>query len=262
MMNTRSNLAACLSILGLLGAHSAIAQNAASEDSDQWQFAGALYLWGSDLGGTTSSGTGVDVAFKDLLDNLETGFMGAFEARKGKWSVLTDVIYMDISADETTTVSVPIGPGIDVTTRVKLDLEGLVFQVGGSYNLLEEGRSRLDLVGGARNLDLDSTVFLPLEALGPDLSITISESGNVWDAIVGVKGQVALSERWSIPFYADIGTGDSDSTWQATVGVSFRAANWVDLALVYRHLEWEFESDSLLRDINFSGPAFGAIFRF
>jgi len=45
-------------------------------------------------------------------------------------------------------------------------------------------------------------------------------------------------------------------------GVSFRAASWVDLALVYRHLEWDLGSDPLVADINFNGPAFGAIFRF
>ena len=56
-----------------------------------------------------------------------------------------------------------------------------------------------------------------------------------------------------------------DFTWQAMTGVSFQAANWVDLSLVYRHLEWDLGpegSDGLIKNVNFSGPAFGAVFHF
>ena len=120
----------------------------------------------------------------------------------------------------------------------------------------------LDLIAGARYLDLDTVVVLSLQSLGPGQSVTLSESVSVWDGIVGVKGRLALGERWFLPYYFDIGAGDSDFTWQASAGVSFQAAQWADIALVYRHLDWEFESDSLINDFNVSGPALGALFRF
>jgi hypothetical protein len=245
----------------VLIANLARAEESQPQKEKQWQFAGAVYLWGADLGGKMTNGSNIDVGFKDLVDNLEMGFMGAFEARNGRWLLFTDLIYLDISAG-TTDLTIPIGPGIPVTTTAELDLEGWVIHLGGGYNLVDEGNSRVDLVGGARYLDLDSEVFLGLESLGPGQSITIPESGSVWDAFVGVKGQLGLGARWYIPYYIDVGTGESDFTWQASAGISFRAAKWVDLALVYRHLEWEFDSKRLLNDISFSGPAFGAIFRF
>ena len=94
------------------------AQTDDTEISDTWQFAGAVYLWGAGIDGKTQSGTEVSVDFGDLVDNLEMGFMGAFEARKGKWMFLTDVIYLDIGANKSVDVSIPIGPGaIDVTTN-------------------------------------------------------------------------------------------------------------------------------------------------
>ena len=37
---------------------------------------------------------------------------------------------------------------------------------------------------------------------------------------------------------------------------------WGDLMLVYRHLEYDEGEDGLLDDFSFSGPAFGARFRF
>ena len=58
--------------------------------SDAWQFSAALYLWGAGIDGKTQSGSRVSVDFGDIFDNLEMGFMGAFQARKGKWSLLTE----------------------------------------------------------------------------------------------------------------------------------------------------------------------------
>ena len=45
-----------------------------------------------------------------------------------------------------------------------------------------------------------------------------------WDGIVGAKGAFALGDKhkWVVPYYVDIGTGDSDVTWQAELGVGYR----------------------------------------
>ena len=231
--------------------------------SDAWQFSAALYLWAADLEGNTRSGSNIVVEFGDIIDNLEMAFMGGFQARKGKWSFLTDVIYLDVSANETVGATIPIGPfEVDVTTNVNLDMTGWVLHFAGTYNLLSKGKSRLDLVGGVRYLDIDMDLTASLEALGPGRERILSESEGVWDGIVGVMGNFSLSDRWYLPYHFDIGTGESDFTWQATGGIAFRAAKWVDLTLVYRYLAWDFKSDMLIEDINFSGPTFGAIFRF
>jgi hypothetical protein len=231
-------------------------------DDDGWQFAMPVYLWGADIAGTSQPGLSIDAEFGDVLDNLEMGFMGAFEARKGNWSILTGIVYLDISADNPIDVSFPANPGSKITTNANLELTGWVYNLAGGYTLFSRGESKLDLVAGARYLDLDTTLALDLKALGPGKSQTLAESGSFWDAIVGVKGNIAMGKRWYFPYYVDIGTGQSDSTWQAIAGVSFRAAKWVDIALVYRYLEWQFDSDTLLEDLSFSGPALGAIFRF
>ena len=77
---TRSSFIAalCASLLSL-----GTAPLQAETDND-WQFAAKTYLWAADIGGTTGAGDSVEVSFSDIFDNLETGFMGAFEARKGK----------------------------------------------------------------------------------------------------------------------------------------------------------------------------------
>ncbi len=89
--------------------------------------------------------------------------------------------------------------------------------------------------------------------------------GTALDAVIGVKGKYAFANanRWSIPYYLDIGAGDSDFTWQALTGISYQAANWVDVALTYRHMEWDLTStDGIIKNVNFDGPALGATFHF
>jgi hypothetical protein len=44
-------------------------------------------------------------------------------------------------------------------------------------------------------------------------------------------------------------------------GVGYRF-DWGDVDLVYRHLEWDFDSDNALDDVSFSGPQLTARFRF
>ncbi len=244
------------------GVSPVLAQTDSSSTEDQWQYAGAIYLWGADIGGKTIRGSEVEVGFSDLLDNLEMAFMGAFAARKNNWSLLTDIIYMDLGVDKTTDLSIPVGPmQVPVTTSVNLDVEAWVLHFAGGYNLYSEGESRLDLIGGARYLDLDQTMFLSLQSLGPGQSRTISESLTSFDGIVGLKGHASLGERWFLPYYVDIGAGESKLTWQATAGIGFRAGRVWDLALVYRHLEWDLDSPRVVDDINFSGPMLGVIFR-
>lgn len=232
-----------------------------SEVNDGWQFTGSLYMWGAGVDGETRGGTEIKADFDDLFDALEMGFLGAFEARKGKWLLLTDLNYFDLEDDKTASVFVPLGPGFNVATNVDTNLEVWVVQFAGGYNLVTKGKSRLDMVGGVRYLDLDMDLKLSLLAI-PARFRTLSESESWWDGFVGVKGNIGLSKRWYLPYYFDIGTGESDFTWQAVAGVGFRTAKWLDIALVYRHLEWNFRSDQVVDDLSFSGPLLGLIFRF
>jgi hypothetical protein len=249
----------CFAVLGI---SPVLAQTDSSASQDQWQFSGAIYLWGADMGGHTIRGSEVELGFSDLVDNLEMAFMGAFAARKNNWSFLTDVIYLDLGVDKTADVSIPVGPTLlPVTTSVSLDVEAWVLQIAGGYNLYSEGKSSLDLIGGARYLDLGLDMFLELQSLGPGQSRTVSESLTAWDGIVGLKGHASLGERWFLPYYVDIGAGQSKLTWQAAAGVGFRAGRVVDLALVYRYLEWDFDSTRVVDDMNLSGPTLGVIFR-
>lgn len=219
---------------------------------DGWDFTGLIYLWGAGLGGESTTGQDIDVSFSDILDNLDFGIMGSLEARNGRWAIFGDAIYLSISDDQGATA----GPGIPVT--VDADIKGFVFTSGVGYDFVQMGTYSLNGFGGLRYLNMDTQVTL--EALGG--SRRLNDDFTNWDGIVGLRGRYEMSPNWDLIYYGDVGTGDSDLTWQAALSVDRKFDNWT-LSIGYRHLEWQdLDNSSTLKDLDFSGPFAGAKFTF
>jgi len=240
----------------------------AAGSSDQWEYDATIYLWGSSIDSTTDNGADIDISFNDILDDLDMAFMGSFGARKGKWSLLADAIYMDISQSEGGSESIPVLDGMLTVTRtvdIDVDLKSWIATFGGGYNVVNNERAVLDIVGGARYLYLDVDIKLDLnhegELLQTSREIKDSGSDHIWDGIAGIKGKVNLNKNWYMPYYADVGTGGSDLTWQALAGIGYHF-KWGEVLLAYRYLDYNFKSDVVLEDMTISGPALGATFRF
>jgi hypothetical protein len=234
-------------------------------EDDEWNHSLAVYLWGANMSGTTAGGSNVQIDFKDLLDHLEFGVMASYQARKGKWSILADAIYLDVSGEQELDLPPPVGGEIiGVTANVELELKSLVFQTGMGYNLYDDREgTTTDAVLGVRYLDMSTDLAFNLHLDRPDIegSLPLSGSEDVWDAFIGLRGNISLGDRWFIPWGANVGAGESDLTWQAMAGVAFKAASWADIVLTYRYLKWELDGD-LADDLAISGPLLGAIFHF
>jgi hypothetical protein len=100
-----------------------------AETADDWQFAVGVYIWGADIGGSSGNGDDIEVEFDDIIDGLNAGFMGTFEARKDKWLIITDLVHLDVTADDSASATAPVGPGdtaIEIRTDVEVDLVGTV----------------------------------------------------------------------------------------------------------------------------------------
>ena len=237
------------------------AGNAAAQDENTWQFEATLYGWYTDIGGTAKHPGGVvpggpfTVEASDILDNLDMVFMGSFEARKNKWLVITDAIYLDVGAGKSTTVTTQ--SGIPLNANVDLDLSAWILSGAVGYDVVQTDRVTFAVVGGVRYATID--VDITLGALGRQA--VSSESEGLLDGIVGVRGYLTLNENWYLPYYADIGTGDSDLTWQALAGIGYRFS-WGDIRLAYRYLSYDLDDGKHLEDLDVSGPILGVGFRF
>jgi hypothetical protein len=240
----------------------------AAGNSDQWEYEAMIYLWAASIDATTPTGGDIDMSFHDILDDLDMTFMGTFGARKGKWSLLADAVYMDLSQDDSGSETIPVlGGAADLTATVKTDIgmKAWIVSLGAGYNVVDNEKTRLDLLGGARYFDLDVDVKLNLNRDGPLIQtsreVKGSDSDHIWDGIVGLRGTYNIDKNWYLPYYADIGTGGSDLTWQALAGVGYQF-KWGDVLLAYRYLDYNFKSDFLLEDMTVKGPALGVRFNF
>lgn len=246
---------------------------ATAQSADGWQFDAALYLYLPSVDGTTRFGTGGSDATVDVskvLESLNATFQGSFEARRGPWGGYTDFVYVDFRHSKSSTQDLSIG-GIplpaDVTAATDFKLTGVAWTLAGVYRALPDPASPLDVIAGARLLDIKET-------LGWQLSGNVGQfpvSGQArtqeaqihnWDAIVGAKGRVSLGAggKWYLPYYVDVGTGNSKFTWQAMAGIgySFGALSVVGS---WRYLDYRMKSGKPFESLTFSGPAVAAVFR-
>jgi hypothetical protein len=253
-----------LNVLGagalLIGPLHATAGTTASDD---WQYAASLYFFAPGVKGSTADGSDIDVSFDTLLDNLNVTFMGAFEARKGKWSARAYVLYLNVGANDGAKVPLtgPLGQPLGIKADASVKVRGWVLSALGGYNVYEASQASVDVVAGLRYLELKASFGLGLQGQRLGRAIESATSGAVWDGVVGVRGRANLSRDWFLPFYLDVGTGDSDLTWQALAGAGYRF-HWGDVSLAYRYLKWDLGSSSPIDNISFSGPQLTATFRF
>lgn len=283
-MKTRTVVAAALAGATLFAPLAASAQTPA----DRWTFSVMPYLWLPSIDGKINygpppSGGGsatVKIDTDTLLDNLEFAFMINGEARKGRWLVATDVIYLNFGNVDSKVQSVDLNAGgqINVSTAAlntgtQSDFKGAVWTLVGGYALIQDPRTSLDVIGGFRYLNLDATVNWQLTTTitgtGPGgATATFAQQGSaaksedIWAAIVGAKGRAKLgASEWFVNYYADIGGGSSAFTWQGAAGIGY-AFKWGDLVFDYRYLYYSQSGDKLIDNISFGGFALGANFRF
>lgn len=240
--------------------------------ADDWKWTVAPYVWvpgitvDSDFSGEPAlPEDGTDVS---ILDKLDVALMGHVEARKNRWGVYGDFIFVELSDENTTT----LGPGGPLTGDlvVSSDLRLGLLDIGGLYRLAGSGSGPVDfdVLLGARFIDieLDAAITLPLPGSAPlDAGTSVSET----DLMVGGRLLGRFNERWYWTARADISFGGSEGTSNAlaSVGYVFGQTGLFSLDLGYRHMRLETESRrangaQVVNDLEVSGPVVGFVFRF
>jgi hypothetical protein len=153
-----------------------------------------------------------------------------------------------------------------VKARVAACLLGL--GLTGLAPIGAQAQTTTDLLFGARMLDIEQTLNWTLTTDVPGQptlgrSGSASASGTNWDAIVGIKGRYYLGaeRKWFLPYYADVGTGQSKFTWQVNAGVGYQFG-WGSLYGTYRYLDYQFKSDKTLQSMTLNGVLIGVAFQF
>jgi hypothetical protein len=242
--------------------------------TDDLRFRATIYGWFPGLSGTTefpsgAGGPSIDVDAKNVLESLKMAFMGTLEVQSGKWGGLVDWVYADLGADKSGTrdfsihgQTLPVG----LNANLSLDIKSNILTLAGTYSLIEKPEYSMGVVFGARMLDMDQTLnwaFVGTGPLGVARSGVTEVSTTNWDAIIGVRGRARFGDdrRWFVPYYADIGSGNSKLTWQAVAGLGY-SFKWGDIAAVWRYLDYNFKSGEPVQSLTFNGVAVGVSFNF
>jgi hypothetical protein len=268
----------------LLLAHATIVCAEDAKKQDEWRFTLVPYIWLPSVSGsfkfTPPTGTGpgnraaaaaaaasgdADISSNDYLSNLTFAGMLSFEAAKGRWSILSDILYVDFS-DSNRDATIPgLGVGSGVLVSADTGLQAMIFEIAGAYSVYKGEHGNFDMLLGMRYAGIDAK--LDLNAVGPDGRTyypRIKESLNFYDPIVGFKGKFLIAKNWFIPYYFDIGgfSVDSDLTMQAYAAIGYRFTDWFSMSLGYRYLYYDFGSTKLVKDITLHGGMLGFVFNF
>jgi hypothetical protein len=226
-------------------------------ESSGWEFTTALYapLMGleGDIGVAGFAPNHVDIPFDEILDNLDGGLSGAFEAKKDRWSITVDAIWLKLSASAN-----PIA-----SSYFRFSQDQIMASLSVGYEIYGSESTTLDLVAGAalNSIDVDLDLFTP------NLPVTVrSGSGSQeWiDPFIGLRFHQRLGDRWSIFANGVYGGFDvsSDEYWQALAGIAYRISDSTSIALAYRVISVDYQQGGFVYDTETSGPNLGLIIRF
>ena len=261
----------------------------AQADSGQWQYSLTPYLWLPTIDGALNYGPppggggspDIEVGPTDWLDLLNFGALVSASATKGRFTVFTDIVYLSMSTKDSRVTSVddsisipgvrvPIPIDASLNMNTKTDFDGLMWMISGGYAVKETETVSMDVFVGVRffGTEAKSSWNLTADIMTPGGSVILPAQGgterdtDLWDGIVGIRGQSDLSaQNWAVEYYLDIGTGSSEVTWQAMGGLAY-TFGWGDLIMRYRHLEYDQRSSGLMQNFSFTGPEIGARFSF
>jgi hypothetical protein len=228
-----------------------------TDGSSEWEYILDLYFMGANMTVDTTGGQEVKVPFYQLLNALDFAFMTEIGARNDKWSIMTDIIYMNLTQKEELRSGTLPG-GTPVTINEKIDMNSWIVTPTVGYALHNGDDARVEVIGGLRYFWLDLGIQIDVN---DHAVFDKSASSTFWDGIVGMRGNINLSQSWYLPMYFDIGWGTNDSsTWQAYTGIGYHFSRF-DAVLTYRYLDYEFDN-SVASDLVIKGPQLGAVFTF
>ena len=236
-----------VSQLAFGGTPSIEAPPAPPASSEAWEFRAGLPLWISGLdgdAGVLGRVAPVDVAFKDIIPQINMAAALSFEARRGPWGILTSGIFMNLSDAAGTP-----GPLID---SLKVEMKQLVLDGAVSYAMIDNDCGSLELLAGVRYNHIK--LGLNIDSRSGNFSKDGSET---WvDPYVGVLGRTRISESISLVGKGDIGGFGvgSDLTWQLYGGVEFQISRSCYLGVGYHYLSVDYSSGGFTYDLATSGP--------
>lgn len=209
-----------------------------AESEQGWNYQLTPYLWTTNIDGTQGiAGREFDVSTNasDLIDFLDIALAARLEAQNPRWGWFADVFYAKLSDKQ----NLPAG-------TLDGEFKQTILEGGFSYRFSEV----LEGLAGLRHQNLDTDLrFSNLGSIGGDKGWT--------DGFVGLRWTARPMGNWRAWLRGDIGAGDSDLVWSATVGGGYQFNETVSLLFAYRYMDTDFQEDGFKWDMAMYGLGLG-----
>lgn len=223
---------------------------------DEWHFSASPYFWAAGISGTVGQ-FGLPPAemksdFGSLLKELDFSFMGVIEGHYDRYSLFSDIIYTRISTGGQTPYGV-LSNSIDIRSET---FSGFF---GGGYNLLEEGRNRVEAVAGGR-------VWYARTEISFDGGLFDGHNGRdsaAWvDAVAGIRGKYFLTNDLYFSGWGVMGAGQAKLDWDIAGTLGYQFKDNLSAVAGYRALGVDYNHDGFVYDVVQKGPILGLVLHF
>lgn len=226
---------------------------------DAWHFAVSPYLWFAGAHGTAGvlgHDASVHVSPSDLLKHVDIGVMGAFEARKGRFLLTNDLLWIRLSDNKA--LPLPGAPG-----AISADFTAGLFiatpKVG--YRVIDQKKLKVDANVGARVWRFGEKLSFNPSLLG--LSFNRSQA---WaDPVLGGRVQYLLTPKVVATVLGDVGgfgaAANQDYQFAGLLGYKLKPR--LTLQGGYRLLVVDYRGDrNSVLNLYMSGVLVGATYEF
>jgi len=217
---------------------------------DAWHVGVTPYLWFAGVHGTIGAlgrEASVHASFGDIISYFNIGFMGDVEARKKRFLLTTDIMWMRLSDQKGLPLNEVGLQSIDAKAREFL------LTPGGGYRILDKEKIKVDAWVGFRYWHLGQTLELK-----PSIFGGVSQSQNWVDALGGARIHIPLSQKAMVTIGGDAGGGGANSDYQVAGLLGYKVAKKVMLQAGWRYLDANYRnSRSFIYDTATSGVLFG-----
>jgi hypothetical protein len=262
-------------------------QTSQAANPSGWTFNVAPYLWLPTINSTLNLNlppaldgrvpTDLSVGPGEIISHMNFAAAVAADAHYGPFSLLTDFLYLNLSATASHFRSVDFAgvPSIPISRTVQTSngtsLNSTLWTLAGGYSLFQGDWGNFDLIAGFRffrvNTGTNFNVALTLTGpLGNGATFggggTISGRGTIWNGIGGFRGRIQISNTGLfIPYYFDAGAGGSNLTWQIASGLGYQT-RLAAISVTYRYLSFQQSSSAVVQHLSMGGPMIMANFTF
>ena len=225
-----------------------------------------FYLFATEISGDVQIAdvsADVDVPFSDILENLDIGFMGMVEHRRGDWSFLVDLAYLKLK-DENSSTS-----GLGIEIDLEAELVQTVIEGFAGYRFHQDANEGsdlgIDVMLGARHTTLDIGLDLERSIPGASASTSRDREEDWLDAVIGIRFENDYRNGWGSSVWLDVGDGSDSSSYQGLATASYFSNGWRFYG-GWRILHLEYDTGSGASkfgvDLDYNGPMGGVAYRF